>query len=282
MATLMGPIAFAQKGEIIYRDFEPDSTQTFLGHESPYWWGNELLCLDLDMDGTNEWLFYSDRPWGRFLALNFYYNWLELGQGPGYDSPYESTGIGTAENPAFPQYGDTLSLFDFYPNDKVYEWFCNDNPSDYYYEPHYLGIRKRVGEGEYCYGWIEASVYIHTKVEGETKIQTIDLTVYRTAYCTIPNYPLCVGQTGFNWSSSDYYNNLCVNIQPNPTNGQIAVMGKDLKSAEVFNALGQHVATKTGEGNQLIVDLNGQPAGVYFVNVTDKEGRKCVRKVVKQ
>ena len=71
-------------------------------------------------------------------------------------------------------------------------------------------------------------------------------------------------------------------IHPNPTIGVFTITGQDLKSAEVFNTLGQQVATATGEGERLNVDLNGLPAGVYFVNITDKEGRKCVQKVVKE
>ena len=59
-------------------------------------------------------------------------------------------------------------------------------------------------------------------------------------------------------------------------------MGKDLKSAEVINALGQRVATVTGESERLQIDLTSLPAGVYFVNITDAEGRKCVRKVMKE
>ena len=52
-------------------------------------------------------------------------------------------------------------------------------------------------------------------------------------------------------------------------------------SAEAFNALGQRIASVKGGGERLTIDLSGQPAGIYFVNVTDSVGRKCVKKVVK-
>ena len=71
-------------------------------------------------------------------------------------------------------------------------------------------------------------------------------------------------------------------LLPNPTTGLINITGKDLEQAEVINALGQRVANATGEGETLQIDLSELPTGVYFVNITDKEGRKCVRKVVKE
>ena len=73
-----------------------------------------------------------------------------------------------------------------------------------------------------------------------------------------------------------------VSIYPNPTNGLATVTGKNLKSAEVFNILGQRVAKVQGQGETMQIDIAKLPAGVYFVNVTDEEGRKCVRKVVKE
>ena len=71
-------------------------------------------------------------------------------------------------------------------------------------------------------------------------------------------------------------------ICPNPTNSTFIVTGTNLKSAEVINALGQRVATAEGKGETLQIDIANLPAGVYFVSITDEEGRKCVRKVVKE
>ncbi|MCR5660358.1 MAG: T9SS type A sorting domain-containing protein [Bacteroidales bacterium] len=71
-------------------------------------------------------------------------------------------------------------------------------------------------------------------------------------------------------------------LHPNPTTGLVTITGKDLRTAKVINALGQCVATIKGDGEQLTLDISNLPAGIYFVNITDSEGRKCVRKVVKE
>ncbi len=73
-----------------------------------------------------------------------------------------------------------------------------------------------------------------------------------------------------------------VTIYPNPANSIVTITGKNLKSAEVLNVLGQSVATVKGQGETLQIDMANLPTGVYFVNITDEEGRKCVRKVVKE
>lgn len=71
-------------------------------------------------------------------------------------------------------------------------------------------------------------------------------------------------------------------IHPNPTTSLVTITGKDLKTAKVFNTLGQRLATAQGEGERLTVDISALPAGIYFINITNEEGRKCVRKVVKE
>ena len=125
-------------------------------------------------------------------------------------------------------------------------------------------------------------MYIHTWAEGYTDFQSIDLTVYRAAYCTVPNYPLRVGQTSFDWTVVEDSEGDFATVHPSPTNGQVIITGNDLRSAEVYNATGQRIASTHGDGEQLQIDLSRQPAGIYFFNITDKDGRKCVRKVVKQ
>ena len=73
-----------------------------------------------------------------------------------------------------------------------------------------------------------------------------------------------------------------LSVYPNPTTGIVTITGKDLKQAEVLNTLGQRVATATGEGERITIDISSLPTGIYFINITDTEGRKCVRKVVKK
>ena len=101
------------------------------------------------------------------------------------------------------------------------------------------------------------------------------------AYCSIPNYPLRWGQTEL-VGIEETVHTAFATIHPNPTTGLVTITGENLRQTEVLNVLGQKVLSIQGEGNELRIDLATLPAGVYFVNVIDEEGRKCVRKVVKE
>ncbi|MBR4391523.1 MAG: T9SS type A sorting domain-containing protein [Bacteroidales bacterium] len=71
-------------------------------------------------------------------------------------------------------------------------------------------------------------------------------------------------------------------LHPNPTSGTVTVSGDGIAKAEVFNLLGQPIATQQADNGTVILDLEGLPQGIYLVNVTDKQGRKCVKKIVKE
>jgi len=69
-----------------------------------------------------------------------------------------------------------------------------------------------------------------------------------------------------------------ISLHPNPTNGILYVEAENLQKVEVLNLLGQKVQSQGGS----TIDLSGLGNGVYFVKVTDEEGRVEVRKVVKE
>lgn len=71
-------------------------------------------------------------------------------------------------------------------------------------------------------------------------------------------------------------------VHPNPTEGVFTVSGESLVELQVYNTLGQRVLTLQPSENTATIDLTGQPAGMYFINVTDQSGVRCVKKIVKQ
>ena len=269
-AMLTTCLAHAQEGDIMYYDFEPDLTKTF--HFL------DVLPFDLDNDGVNEWAYSTLNNWGQNFGLLFSRNRDEIHTTHGYETTYVNS-----NNPVFPQEGDTLSLLNWeeFPYWMQYDCFNVMDPIECFFEPHYMGIRQRVEDG-WCYGWIEASVHVYNYFVNETMFDTINLVIYRAAYCTIPDYPLIAGQTSLTWGIDENESTAFATLHPNPTNGLVTITGKDLRTAKVINALGQCVATVKGEGELLTVDISNLPAGIYFVNITDGEGRKCVRKVVKE
>ena len=69
-----------------------------------------------------------------------------------------------------------------------------------------------------------------------------------------------------------------ISLHPNPTNGFLYVDAENLQKVEVLNLLGQKVQSQGCS----TIDLSELGNGVYFVKVTDEEGRVEVRKVVKE
>ena len=264
-ALLLVSVTFAQEGEILYFDLDPDSTRTFRNWEIP----DPPICLDIDRDGICEWRFQSRDGGHQSIGLLFSPN---THPHPEVDTLEYYTKLRISYYNC--HLGDTTTNLEWgnYPE------LIIENLGDY--PNKMLALRYQV-EGGYCYGWMRfsASLYDPAPMIGASRI---DLAIHEMAYCTIPDYPLCVGQTDFTWTIDENAATAFATLHPNPTNGLVTILGKDLKTAEVFNALGQHVATATGKGERITVDISNLPAGIYFVNITDGEGRKCVRKVVKE
>ena len=130
---------------------------------------------------------------------------------------------------------------------------------------------RHMTENGYYYGW--AHIYVETIAR---------VCMASMGYCNLADYPLRWGQTELLTIEENGEFPAFATIHPNPTSGPVTITGENLRQAEMLNMLGQKMLNVQGEGNELRIDMAALPAGVYFVNVTDGEGRKCVRKMVKE
>lgn len=67
------------------------------------------------------------------------------------------------------------------------------------------------------------------------------------------------------------------NVFPNPTPGKFHVLGKDIQQVEVMNIQGESIL----KNNDLVMDISNQPAGIYLVVLSTKQG-KVVKRILKQ
>jgi len=256
----------AQEGEIIYVDSpSPNLLQPIIGPG--------YALYDFDANGTQDlWIGVPNYYWYCVRAftvgdMQYYYKHLDQFVHPGdilallpeacwYNAPEDPWGEKTNKD------GPTIIV---------------DYGEDV--DSAFIGVRRPV-EGGYCYGWMRISTEVDNAPypNNESKCYIHDY-----AFCTEPNYPFRAGQTSFDMTIIERtVSTAFATINPNPTTGLVTITGENLRQVEVFNVLGQEVLSIQGEGNEFTVDIGKLPAGLYFVNVTDKEGRKCVQKVVKE
>ena len=262
-ALLLASLVSAQEGEIIYTDFEPDLYKNFHSGAVDLY---EPLFFDIDQDGINDMMFRAVYGYYHDIKAELLLDDWDDPEIPNYRwwrVPYEN-------------YGDTVStpLPTHLP--VIY------SEVGFYHEFVAIRYQPDLNEENYYWGWIEVTVNATETDEWGLGPYNIDLTIHQMAFCTIPNYPFRVGQTSLDWGVEEAESTAFATIHPNPANNIVTVTGKSLKSAEVFNMLGQPVAKVKSEGETLRIDITNLPSGVYFVNVMDEEGRKCVKKVVKE
>ena len=234
----------AQQGEIIYTDYEPDSTLKF-------WSDIQSMTIDLDGEGSPD--------------IELYY--------------IISGGLGEIWPHIYSLQPDVIelcaidSIYVIPNNEKwvtdVSKWVVRAN--DYY------AFRYKHNDG-YLYGWFET----FKKEVIENGLREVYWGVDRVAFCTIQDYPLVWGQTDLIVVEENGVTSAFTTIYPNPATGQITILGENLQQAELLNMLGQQVLSVQGSGNEMQINVSALPVGVYLVAVTNSEGRRCVQKVVRE
>ena len=241
----------AQENDIIYTDFDPDLCVSTDNYPNCFY---DTIKIDFDQNGAIDFkVFLSWRSTGE-IAIDMISSW-------------EHRFRLSSDDSIVPTDGSWLILN--YP----WQYMIDDDTT---HMEDQIGFRMAIGGATY-YAWAKVSADIqYTSSHNNVWAYVDDI-----AFCTIPNYPLRWEQTVLTGVEEDK-NSAFVVVHPNPTTGLVAIAGDNLRQAEVLNMLGQQVLSVQGEGNELRIDMAALPAGVYFVNVTDEEGRKCVRKLIKE
>ena len=239
--------AFAQTGDIIYRDFEPDSILIYWYKLGPVW-------IDLDVDGEPNDLKMVMWKGGYFCVPEL------ITAGP-------NIRICTIE----PDNTDIILSEIEEENWETYiGWSAGCIPCQY---KHY-GFRIQREDG-YYYGWFETyNRVVSQKNEKQISHYGFD----RTAYCTIPNYPLRWGETELIGLEETGFKASTLILRPNPATDIVHIEGVEATVVKVCNALGQLVQTVQNANE---ISLEGLPQGVYLLRVTTKDGSVFSDKVVK-
>ena len=278
MALFAYNALYAQKGEIIYTDFEPDLfVRYYAGGPNHI---NAPLELDINLDSTIDLRFTCESAWGHWVDCVL----RKSEDGWQFKLPYllyqedDAAPVGDTVN-----FGDNIAdIGNGWTSAYRFWWYLHNGPiyPDYTDVHHYICVRREVEEG-YCYGWIDSNILLVVGDDVFTEYE-FDVTVLRMAYCTIPNFPLRVGQTDFDWNTDETESKAFATIYPNPATATVTIVGENLRQIEITDMLGQRVATHQAEGPQATIDISTLPTGIYFVGITDENGKRCVRKVVKE
>lgn len=233
----------AQQGEIIYTDYEPDP---FLS----LWSNINNMTIDLDGEGTPD--------------IELYYTIGSIGMAIPYINSLDPDNLELCKV-------DTVCIVSNCEGwTSFLDWWI-------VYANNCYAFRYKHNDG-YLYGWFETFV---KEISAREK-REVHWGVDRVAFCTIPNYPLIWGQTSLTGIEEKDKLSTFVTLHPNPTNGYVTILGENLQQAELFNMFGQQVLSVQGSGNEMQINVSALPVGIYFVAVTNEEGRRCVQKVVKE
>ena len=202
----------------------------------------DTFNIDINQDGlTDIAFFYSFASSGRYIYYRPYSNssWLQV----------------------YSSYADSL-------NSPSITWSQGQNVSLYLDTTSYVCIKKNIDQNVF-FGWIE--------IRCDRKPDDNYLTIFKHAFCKIPNYPLTVGQKDTRTSIYELVGSTkSLNIFANPTQGLCTInlpvaLSNSAMHLRLYNPLGQLVKETTLAAGLSSTELNLQAfsKGTYTVSISN-------------
>ena len=254
LLMLVGIKVHAQGGNIIYCDFNPNIV---ISEAYP----SDTIKMDFDMDGSADVCSY-------FKFFSFGSRWCTLAPN---NKKWEITTVAnevgdlSSDYSEIPSFGWTNEAGGMQP--------INDGGSFRY------AVRMTEGD-DYYYGWMKVYCVRFPQEQGNS-IGNKEIVLDEMAFCTAPNYPLKWGQVSVDINEEYGDAEPVIIIYPNPSSDNIEIIGKELEQVEIVDVLGRQVFSMKGGSDNLQINICKLPSGLYFAKVTDSQGKKSVKKVIK-
>jgi hypothetical protein len=76
-----------------------------------------------------------------------------------------------------------------------------------------------------------------------------------------------------NTAVNSFANDNLIDVSPNPSSGNFIVRSlSKIPLVEIYNVIGEKIETQIGESNQIQINISGNPAGIYFLQVKTEKG----------
>lgn len=269
VALFVAVDAWPQGEGIVYTEYGADFVVHGWMKDSSHEMEEGNISFDLDGDGEDDFSVYMQKDkWGEFYA-----HMCALGDEPPHWTGNHVVSTGNCSNRFTNKasYGEVLSEKIWGVHTEI--WSPVWGGSIERLDSAYIGMKVVHGDST-LYAWCQLYYYLGSKNEGAVRL-------VRSAICSIPNYPLKVGQrsTVENLESMDGVR-VC-----NMGNGKLLLKSEGLaliKEVMICNTMGRPVAEGPFgiKSNQMTVDVGDLMEGVYMVCCVLDDGRRVTKKVL--
>ena len=248
----------SQEGEIIYTDFEPDTVLNLV-----YLAYGIDRYLDINNDNIYDFRFNYDA----YVISN--------------DSVVTCYWIGATKNGVVDEYSMWIAE-DLERNKNIgRREFCHS----YGRYDYNILFRTDLGNDSYCYGWVRLGFSVN-EFSSISNHQPLAI-IYDMAYCTVPNYPLRVGQTSIDdIAINEIEESIDYVLFPSPGNDKITLKFNN----HYYNTTDNEIKIYGIDGRLLKIqnsdfdniDISNLSSGVYIMKIYLGNGESYTEKFVKE